>query len=337
MQGTQTTRREIRKVPPLRQVGTMKEIKSALVVGAGAIGAAVASRIFDIDARAIAICATGDRRERYERNGFIVNEKRYAFKLADVEMDAPFDLIIVAVKNYDLAEAIEEMRPFVGPHTTIISLLNGITSEEILRKEFGAEKVPIALIIGIDALRIGGKISFGSPGEIWFGDEKNEADALSARVAAVSGFFAAHNVPASVPHDMIRALWFKYMFNVGINQWSAVLRAPYGLFQVSPSSRALVAETMKEVIALSRALGTGLDMRDIDVIFATIDKLDGEGKTSMLQDVEAERKTEVEAFAGVVVEKSRACGLDAPINQALLLAIRTMGEDFAHRSKTANV
>jgi len=315
----------------------MKEIKSALVVGAGAIGAAIASRIFDIDSRAIAICATDSRRERYERDGFVVNERRYAFNIANPERDAPFDLIIAAVKNYDLADAIETMRPYVGPETTILSLLNGITSEEILRKEFGAEKVPLALIIGIDALRVGGRISFGSPGEIWFGDEKNNPDALSPRVAAVSRFFATHNVPALVPDDMIRALWFKYMFNVGINQWSAVLRASYRLFQVSPSSRTLIAETMKEVVALSSALGTGLAESDIDVTFATIDKLSGEGKTSMLQDVDAERKTEVEAFAGVVVEKSRKCGLDAPINQALLLAIGAMEEGFAHRSKPANI
>ncbi|HWP68093.1 MAG TPA: ketopantoate reductase C-terminal domain-containing protein, partial [Rectinemataceae bacterium] len=186
-------------------------------------------------------------------------------------------------------------------------------------------------------LRIGNKINFSTAGEIRFGDEKNNPNALSPRIAAVFRFFASHNVPASVPDDMIHALWFKYMLNVGINQWSALLRAPYGLFQTSPSSRALLADTMKEVIALSRALGTGLEENDIDVAFAAIAAVGGAGKTSMLQDIEAGRKTEVEAFAGIVVEKSKAFGLDAPINRALLLAIRAMEEGFVHSSKVADV
>ena len=177
----------------------MREITSALVVGAGAIGAAIASRIFDIDPRAIAICATGSRRERYVRDGFVINGKKYAFRLAEADVDGPFDLIIVAVKNYGLAEAIEAMRPYVGQETTIISLLNGMSSEEILKKEFGDEKVPLATIISIDALRIGNKIHFASAGEIRFGDEKNTPDALSPRIAAVSRFFASHNVRATIP------------------------------------------------------------------------------------------------------------------------------------------
>lgn len=307
------------------------------MVGAGAIGAAVASRIFDIDSRAIAICATGRRRERYVRDGFFINGKKYVFRLAEADVDGPFDLIIVAVKNYGLAEAIEAMRPYVGPETTIISLLNGMSSEEILKKEFGDEKVPLATIIGIDALRVGNKIHFTSAGEIRFGDEKNSPDALSPRIAAVSRFFASHNVHATIPSDMVHTLWFKFMLNVGINQWSAVLRAPYGLFQVSPSSRLLLTDTMKEVIALARAQGIGLDESDIDVVFATIAKLRGDGKTSMLQDIDAERKTEVEAFAGLVIEKSKALGLDAPINRVLLLAIRAMEEGFDHGSKVADI
>ena len=313
----------------------MKEIKSALVVGAGAIGAAVASRIFDADPDAVAICATGARRERYARYGFVVNGRRYAFRLAEADDDGPFGLILVAVKNYDLSGAIEAMKPYVGPDTTIISLLNGIGSEDILASEFGAGKVPLATIIGIDALRAGNEIRFASAGEIRFGEGKDATEELKPRIAAALRFFSSHNVRAVVPGDMVRTLWFKFMLNVGINQWSAVLRAPYGFFQTSPSSRALLADTMREVIALADARGMELNEGDIELVFATIDGLRGEGKTSMLQDIEAERKTEVEAFAGFVVENSKAIGLDAPINRALLLAIRAMEEGFPLGSKAS--
>ncbi|MCE1207639.1 MAG: NAD(P)-binding domain-containing protein, partial [Spirochaetia bacterium] len=196
----------------------MPKINKALIAGAGAIGAAIASRIFDVDPDAIALAASGERKQRYLRDGFIVNGKRYDFRLADSTMAEPYDLIILAVKNYDLESAIEEIRPFFGENTTILSLLNGITSEQILRAEFGKDAVPLAFIIGIDALRAGNRIDFPRPGEIRFGDEKNDPDNLRPAIAEIADFLKSHNVPYSIPGDMVRAMWYKFMMNVGLNQ-----------------------------------------------------------------------------------------------------------------------
>lgn len=309
----------------------MKEIKEALVIGAGAIGAAVASRIYDSDPEAVAIAANGERRERYAREGIVVNGRRYMFKLADPDAGHFYDLVLVAVKDYHLAQAAEELKPYVGPETLVLSLLNGITSEEVLRAglggSLGKERNPLAFMIGIDALRESGEVSFLSIGEIRFGDEKNDLAALSAPVAAISRFFTAHGVPYSIPSDMVRAMWYKFMLNVALNQWSAVLRGGYGFFQRSESARRLLSSTMEEVVRLSQACGTGLERKDIDAVFSTLEKLDPEGKTSMLQDIEAGRQTEVEIFAKVVAEKSSALGLEAPVNQALYLAIRAMEDN----------
>ncbi|MCE1196209.1 2-dehydropantoate 2-reductase [bacterium] len=306
----------------------MRDIRSALVVGAGAIGAAVASRIYGVDPAAVAICAEGERRERYRRDGFVVNGEAYDFRIAEPGADAPAELIIVAVKDYALDEAIEAMRPFVGPDTTIVSLLNGVSSERRLREAFGEERVPLAFIIGIDALRIGNRIDFSSPGVVRLGFEKGASADRRARVQAVSRFLAAHDVPHELPEDMEKALWFKFMFNVAMNQWSAVLRGSYGLFQRSAPARELLAATMREVLALSDALGKGLAPSDIDAIFATLDGLNGAGRTSMLQDVDARRRTEVDAFAGTVLRLAEETGVAAPMNRALFLALKAI-EDAA--------
>lgn len=306
----------------------MKAITSALVVGAGAIGAAVASRIYDVDPKAVAICAEGSRRERYRRNGFLVNGKAYDFRIAEPGADAPAELVILAVKDYALDEAIEAMRPFVGPDTTIVSLLNGVSSEQRLREVFGEEKVPLAFIIAIDALRIGNRIDFSSPGVVRLGFEKGASAERLERVLAVSRFLAAHNVPHELPENMEKALWFKFMFNVAMNQWSAVLRGSYGLFQKSAPARDLLAATMREVLALSDALGKGLAPSDIDTIFATLDGLNAAGRTSMLQDVDARRRTEVDAFAGTVLRLAEETGVAVPMNRALYLALKTI-EDAA--------
>lgn len=306
----------------------MRDIKSALIVGAGAIGAAVASRIYDVDPEAVALWTEGERRERYLRDGLIINGKRYDFRMGEVSRDAPSDLILIAVKSYDLAEAMKGLGPFVGPDTTILSLLNGIDSEEILRAEFGKERVPLAFMIGIDSIRIGNRTEFACAGEIRFGFEKNDPAALNERVAAISRFFASHNVDHCVPEDMVRALWFKFMLNVGLNQWSALLRGSYGLFQKSASAKRLLVDTMREVIALSDACGKGLVPADIDTVMTTLEKLEEGGRTSMLQDVDARRKTEVEMFSGVVMEKCRERGLPAPLNESLFLAIKALEDSF---------
>lgn len=307
----------------------MPKINKALIAGAGAIGAAIASRIFDVDPDAVALAASGERKQRYLRDGFIVNGKRYDFRLADSTMAEPYDLIILAVKNYDLESAIEEIRPFFGENTTILSLLNGITSEQILRAEFGKDAVPLAFIIGIDALRAGNRIDFPRPGEIRFGDEKNDPDNLRPAIAEIADFLKSHNVPYSIPGDMVRAMWYKFMMNVGLNQWSAVLRAPYGVFQKNVIARDLVRETMEEVVALGAKLGVAISAADIDSLFAILDTLGAEGKTSMLQDVEAHRKTEVDAFAKVVVDEASRLGIPVPANAMLSRMISCIEQSYA--------
>lgn len=307
----------------------MPKINKALIAGAGAIGAAIASRIFDVDPDAVALAASGERKQRYLRDGFIVNGKRYDFRLADSTMAEPYDLIILAVKNYDLESAIEEIRPFFGENTTILSLLNGITSEQILRAEFGKDAVPLAFIIGIDALRAGNRIDFPRPGEIRFGDEKNDPDNLRPAIAEIGDFLKSHNVPYSIPGDMVRAMWYKFMMNVGLNQWSAVLRAPYGVFQKNVIARDLVRETMEEVVALGAKLGVAISAADIDSLFAILDTLGAEGKTSMLQDVEAHRKTEVDAFAKVVVDEASRLGIPVPANAMLSRMISCIEQSYA--------
>ena len=311
----------------------MKKINKALIAGAGAIGAAIASRIFDINPDAVALAASGERKQRYLRDGFIVNGKRYDFRLADSAGTESYDLIILAVKNYDLEFAIEEIRPFVGKNTYFLSLLNGITSEQILRAEFGKDAVPLAFIIGIDALREGNRIDFPRPGEIRFGDEKNDTKNLRPAIAEIAEFLKSHNVPYSIPDDMVRAMWYKFMMNVGLNQWSAVLRAPYGVFQKNVIARDLVRDTMEEVVALGSKLGVAISAADIDSLFAILDTLGAEGKTSMLQDVEAQRKTEVDAFAKVVVDEAARLGILVPANTMLYRMISCIEQSYGEISR----
>jgi len=306
----------------------LNPINKVLIVGAGAVGAAVASKIYDTFPSDVSVLAAGERFSRYKKNGFILNGKRFDFPLASPDDAIVADLIIVAVKSHNLSDAIATMKNKVGPTTIILSLLNGISSEEILADAFGKEKVLLAMILGIDAVRIGNDTRFSSSGKIFFGKELNKGNAWSPEVRAVADFFDKTGVPYVVPENMTRSLWYKFMINVGINQASAVLRAPYRVFQTIPEARSVMESGMREVIALSKILGTGLEDADLERWTDTLMALGPEGVTSMLQDVEAKRKTEVEIFSGTVIELGKKAQLPTPVNELWFNLIRTIERNY---------
>lgn len=118
------------------------------------------------------------------------------------------------------------------------------------------------------------------------------------------------------------------MMNVGINQTSAILKAPYGVFQKITEARELMESACREVLRVSEKAGISLSEEDIARYFEIIASLSPEGKTSMLQDVEAGRKTEVEIFAGTVIELGRRYGVETPINRVLFQMIRTLEQTY---------
>lgn len=124
----------------------------------------------------------------------------------------------------------------------------------------------------------------------------------------------------------------KYMINVGINQASAVMREPYRTFQTDPHAKAVMESAMAEVVALSKALGTGLEDSDIRAWYTILSGLGADGKTSMLQDVEAGRITEVEAFAGTVMELGRTTGVPVPVNTLLYHLIKAAERKYSKTS-----
>ena len=131
--------------------------------------------------------------------------------------------------------------------------MNGLDSEEIIGAAYGMDKVLYAISVGIDAVREGNQITYTKPGMHYFGEATNTQ--VSPRVEAVQDAFRRARIPHETPHDMLRMLWWKFMVNVGANQASAVMRAPYGVFQSSPQARALMEALMREVIQLARVAG----------------------------------------------------------------------------------
>jgi 2-dehydropantoate 2-reductase len=214
------------------------------------------------------------------------------------------------------------LKNLVGDHTTIISVMNGLDSEEYLGSVYGMNKALYAIALGIDAVREGNSVTYTNPGKIFFGQADNSD--LSERVLGVQEVFQKAGIAYEIPLDMIRMLWWKFMINVGINQASAVMRANYGVFQTSLDAQELMSVLMREVIVLAQHAGVNLKEQDIHDWYPVLKTLSPSGKTSMFQDIEAGRKTEVEVFAGKVVSLGENYGIPTPVNRTLLSIIRVL-------------
>ncbi|MEN0054848.1 MAG: ketopantoate reductase family protein [Mucilaginibacter sp.] len=303
------------------------QIATVYILGLGALGSLYAARLYDMDPASVKIIADANRITAFKQDGIIVNGKRYDFTYvsSDDEVPAPADLIIIAVKSHQLSSAIQDIKPFVGQDTVVISLLNGISSEEIIGAEIGMEHLLYAYGVGMDAVRMGNTVNYKFPGWIYFGEKRNEV--YSERVTAVKTLFEKADIPFKIPADMQRALWAKFMMNVGINQASAVLKAPYGVFQQNEEARKLMITAANEVLSIGKKAGVGVDQTDIDGFLGIVKGLNPAGKTSMLQDIEAGRKSELGIFAGQVIELGKKFDVPTPVNEALfniISAIETM-------------
>ena len=301
----------------------MEEIKKVAILGAGAMGAYFASRFFDTAGFSTVLIAKGNRLDKLKSKGLVVNGKFYAIPVIHPdEATSPVDLIIVALKHHHLEEAVQGLEKLVGDSTTIISIMNGLESEEYIGSIYGMDKMLYAVSVAIDALRQGNQITYTKPGKHYFGEAINAH--LSQRVLQVQQAFDRAGIVYETPEDMIRMMWWKFMVNVGVNQASAVMRAPFGVFQASPEAQGLMEALMKEVIALTDVMDVNLTNRDIEEWYPFLNVLSPQGKTSMLQDIEAGRKTEVEMFGEKVVELGKAHGVPTPVNQTVLQIIRVL-------------
>ncbi len=291
------------------------------VAGAGAIGAVLAESLYQTYGKTVFAVADMQRIQRITSNGgIVINGKQAGFPYRCIIDDAvPADLLIIAVKGYHLDGLLGKIRPWVGENTQIISLLNGITSEEIIGERFGEDRIPLSLAVGQDALRRGYEITYTRKGKILIGEKS--VPSSSPRVRYIRDVLAAGGVECEIPHNMKHSLWWKYMVNTGINQVSAVLDAPYADFQRMGEPREMMLSSIGEVRMIAKL--EGIDLTDEDVahwldLLGTLSPL---GETSMLQDVRAGRRTEVGLFSGTLIELARKHGVDIPVNRDLFIRL----------------
>lgn len=303
------------------------EIKTVSIIGLGALGIMYGKFLADkIGKESVRIIADQPRIRRYRSEGIFANGERCDFHYMDCEQKGDTaDLLIFAVKFGGLDGAIESARNQVGEKTIIISVLNGVTSEEKIKAAFGADKVLYCVAQGMDAVKQGNQLTYGHMGWLSIGTANSDR---TGKLKALAGFFDKIEMPYDLPEDIRQHMWSKLMINTGVNQTVTVFETNYGGVIRKGKARDTMIAAMHEVIQVAAKEGITLAEEELKHWLEINDKLNPEGMPSMRQDALAHRKTEVDLFAGTIIALGKKHHIPTPVNDFLYRRIREIEASY---------
>ncbi len=306
----------------------MKEIQTVHIVGMGALGLLFGQPIRENLGNGQPLYVMdAARKARHERDVYTINGTVIQPALASPEEAGPADLVLVGVKYPALPEALDTMASSVGGDTIILSLMNGVDSEERIAERYGRERVLYSVSQEMDAQRYGSDLVYTKAGQLYVGVPGTGDAALTAvlteKLDRVCAFFDRVRLPYTREADIIYRQWSKFMLNAGCNQVCMVYDAGYGPC-MTPGSEAFAMMTgaMREVCAIARAKGIAVGEDEVRQYLNILRTLDPEALPSMGQDRRQKRRSEVDMFAGVVNRLGAELGIETPVNQFLLRRVR---------------
>lgn len=290
------------------------------IIGMGALGILYGDILTaSLGRDAVTFLADERRIQKYKQEGVYCNGRLCDFRMSS--QAAPADLLIFAVKGNDLNDAIKAAEHAVGEDTIILSLLNGISSEEILAQHLSKGHIVHCIAQGMDAVKLGNQLTYSHKGELRIGTPN---PALMHYVNRAVGILKSADVPYVVEEDILHRLWCKWMLNVGVNQVVMVNEGTYRTIQQPGEARDTMLAAMEEVKKLSEYAKTGVTDEDLQFYVNLVDGLNPDGMPSMRQDGVARRYSEVELFAGTVIRKASQYGMPVPVNQMLYQKVKEM-------------
>lgn len=310
----------------------MKEIKTTAIIGMGALGMLYADKIIThLGPDSVTFVAEPDRMEKYRSMSFTVNGAAKQFHVTGSRDCKPADLVIVAVKYNALTAALDTMSHCIGPDTTIISVMNGISSEEIIGERYGMHHIIYCIAQGMDAVKFGGDLTYSQAGELRIGIPAS-TDTPADRLIALAAYLDKAGICYTVEDDILYRLWGKFMLNVGLNQTCMAFETNYGGVLTPGPAQDTMTHAMREVIAIANAEGIGLSETDLDSYMDLLRTLSPTGCPSMRQDGIARRPSEVEMFSGTVRKLAAKHGIDVPVNDWLYERIRELERQYPYSS-----
>lgn len=300
------------------------EIKKAAVLGAGAVGSYIIWGLSQADDIELGVIADGARASRLKEQGCMINDEIYHPQVWTPEEAHGADLLIVALKYGALRPALPMIKAAVGENTTVMSLMNGVESEDIISEAIGAEHVLPSLIKIASSHKDGRGYCFAADTTIGmiFGELK--APYESDRVQAIEELFDRTGLHYRHTDCIMSEIWSKFRLNVCNNLPQAIIGAGVGCYRDSEHMQAISAGLRRELEAIAEA--KGIDMSKAAESSSHGSAVPPTARYSTLQDLDAGRHTEIDMFAGALINMGRELGIATPYNEYTYHIIKALEE-----------
>jgi 2-dehydropantoate 2-reductase len=296
-----------------------------VVMGAGAVGGYFGAKLATAGHQ-VALVARGKHLEALRRNGLRVRSPagdllvRDARFTAEVREAGTPDLILFCVKSYDTESASQQLRPVVGNNTVILSLQNGVDNPDKIARLFGDQRTIAAVVYVGAQLAAPGVIVHSSGGRLVLGPRRGADSQAAENAARVLGAAA---ITCEITTDVQTALWRKLLWNAPFCAISTLTGATVADILQSESLMEVSSECMEEVRLAAQTLDVHLQRRWFDETFE-FSKTLGAFKPSMLQDFEARKPLEHDAFNGIVVKLLHGKGKAAAVNRVFFATLQQL-------------
>lgn len=313
------------------------KLQKVAVLGAGAVGSYVIWGLSKKKDIRLGVVAEGPRAERLKQ-GCRINQVTYYPEVWTPQEAGGADLLIVALKYGALPKALDSIRTVVGEHTTVMSLMNGVDSEEIISTKIEASHILPALIKVAshkeeDGYCFDPETTIG----IIFGEFSGPYP--SVRVQAVEALFENTGIHYRSTAYIREEMWSKFRLNVCNNLPQAILGAGVGCYKDSAHMKAISDGLRREVEAIAKA--KGIDMEKAAASSGHGSAVPPSARYSTLQDLDAGRHTEIDMFSGALVRMGKELGIPTPYNEYTWHMIKALEEKndgmFDYRGKSTQM
>ena len=241
----------------------------------------------------------------------------------DTARVGPVDLVLFAVKTYDNPTALPLLAPMLGPSTAVLTVQNGVDSAGDVASAAGEARTLGGTTYVATALEAPGLIvQTGTHRRIVFGEAFGELPRLSDRVTAIHEAFEGAGIESYPVEDGRVPIWEKFVFLASLAGFTGAARLPIGPVWGDPFTKAQFLAGCREIEAVARAEGVPVAADVVDRIVPYIDAIPGSMRSSLLIDLQAHKRIEVEALQGTVVRRGAARGVPTPIMSTLYSVLK---------------
>lgn len=299
------------------------EYKKIAILGAGAVGAYMLWGLSNKESIDLCFVAEGDRKKKLSNEGLVINDKQYRPAVCTAKEAHGVDLLIVTLKYNSLRDSLPMIKEIVDEHTVIISLMNGVDSEDIIAEAVGMDRI-VHSLIKVASERVGNTIRFNPETTIGLIYGEMDSSKPRDRVEALTQLFEGTGLHYRATDYILSEIWSKFLLNVGNNLIQAMVGVGVGAYEDSEHMAFLKQKLREEVLSIAAAKDIHFELSDESSLVGSVVK--PRARYSTLQDIDAGRHTEIDMFSGAIIRMGRELGIPTPYNEFTYHMIKSIEE-----------